>query len=469
MKGAGVTTRVRTAAPLARDLARVRKLEALARRVSSLLASERRAERRVASLLASLRPPELAAVFRLLPPHQRAALARAVGPERAAEIVEALPRGLRREVLERLPPKEAAKIVGLLSSDDSADVLLELEPKKAEAILGAMSPEERERAKRLISYPDDTAGGRMATEFVSATEDTTVQEAMERLRKAAPFAESVYYLYVVDKQGRLVGVVSLRELILAPPEAKLGEIMKRDVVAVRVDQDQEEVARVVAENDLLAVPVVDHEERLVGIVTADDVMDILTEEAFEDLAKFAGAEVGPAPPWTAALRRLPWLLICMVGDLLTGRVIKGFEEVVRRVIALTFFMPVIMDTGGNAGTQSVATTVRRIALGELSYLGAFKVILKEFGAALLLGLLTGASLFTAAWLWLGSLKVAVVAGVGICAAVTAGALQGTVVPLILTRLGVDPALASGPFVTTLSDITSMFIYLLFAHIVMRTI
>ncbi|HIE09840.1 MAG TPA: magnesium transporter [Armatimonadetes bacterium] len=457
------TIRVRTAAPLARDLARVRKLEALAVRVSSLLSMEGRTGRRVTALLASLRPPELAAVFRLLPPSQRVKLVRALDPGRAAEIIEGLPRGLRREVLEGLPLKEAAEILRRLSSDDSADVLLELDPKRAEAILNTLSPEERERARRLISYPDDTAGGRMATEFVTATEDMTVEEAIEHLRKEAPFAESVYYLYVVDKEGRLVGVLSLRELILAPGGAKLGEIMRRDVVAVRVDQDQEEVAKVVAENDLLAVPVVDQGGRLVGIVTADDVMDILTEEAFEDLAKFAGAEVGLAPLWSAVLRRVPWLLICMVGELLTGRVIKGFEGVLRRVMALSFFMPVIMATGGNAGTQSLATTVRRVALGELSYVRAFKVVLRELGAAVILGAFMGMLLGVAGWVWLGSTKVALVAGAAICGAVVVGALQGTVVPIVLTRMGLDPALASGPFVTTLSDITSIFIYFLLAH------
>lgn len=463
MRGA---TRVRTAAPLARDLARVRKLETLARRVSSLLATEGKAVKRVTSLLASLRPPELAAVFRLLPPTQRVRLVRALEPTRAAEIIEGLPRGLRREVLEELHPKEAAEILRQLSSDDSADVLLELSPRRAETILNTLSPEEKEKAKRLVSYPDDTAGGRMATEFVSATEDMSVQEAIERLRKEAPVAELVYYLYVVDGEGGLKGVLSLRELILAPSEASLGEIMRRDVVAVRVDQDQEEVARVMAENDLLALPVVDREGRLVGIVTADDVMDVLTEEALEDLAKFAGAEVGPASPWAAALSRIPWLFICLFANLITGKVIQGFEEVLRKVLALSYFIPVIMDTGGNAGTQSVATIVRRVALGELSYVKAYKVVLRELGMAVIMGTLIGASLAGVVWLWLGNVEVAIVAGGGIWCAVVMGALQGTLIPLIFVRVGVDPALASGPFVTTLADIASISVYFSVAYFIL---
>ncbi len=458
--------RVRTAAPLARDLARVRRLEALAHRVSSLLAEERRSARRVAALLSSLRPPELAAVFRLLPLGQRRALLRALGPERAAEIVEALPRGLRREVLEALPPKEGAEIIRKLSSDDSADALLELHKEKAEAIMKHLSPQERERARHLLSYADDTAGGRMATEFVAASEEMKVGEAIEKLREAAPYAESVYYLYVVDDEGHLKGVLSLRELILAPPEAKLGDIMRRDVVAVRVDQDQEEVARVVAEHDLLAVPVVDHEGKLVGIVTADDVMDILLEEAAEDLAKFAGstAELGVGvPTWKAAMRRLPWLFLCLLGELINGRVIKGFEGTLQRLVALSFFMPVIMATGGNAGTQSLASMVRSVALGELSYVKLIKTLLREAGVALLLGAGMGGVLAVLAMAWLGRPDIALVAGAGICAAVFLGALVGTLLPLLLHWLGVDPALASGPFVTTIADLVSISIYFLLAY------
>jgi magnesium transporter len=405
---------------------------------------------------------DLAEVLPELNLAQRIKIIRMCEPAKAAAILYQLDRSEVKELLEGLGEWRAAAILREMSTDDAADLLGEMPQEERERFLSLMGAAEAEDVQELLEYGPDTAGGIMTTEFVSVREDVTAQEAIEILRATAPDAETVYYVYVVDKENRLVGVVSLRELILSAPTTRVADIMRTEVVRVDVNTDQEEVARIVAKYDFLAVPVVDARNRLLGIVTVDDILDVVEEEATEDILRLANIEYEgryfDSGVVKRATKRLPWLVALMFGELLAGHVIANFSATLSAITALAFFMTVMAGGPGNLATQTLAVVVRGLATGEVNSRAVLGVILGEVRVAVIVGLVSGLVLAGIAYAWQGQTVLGFIVGLSLALSMIVAAIIGSLVPLVINRFGFDPALASGPFITTLMDVCSMLIY-----------
>ena len=364
-------------------------------------------------------------------------------------------------VLADVPPAEIAGLLKDLATDDVAYLLGVLPEERAKQILTLMKTEDSTEIADLLKYPKDTAGGIMTTEFFSLPEDATAQEAIRRLQHATD-AEMVFYIYVTDKEDHLVGVLSLRQLLTVPPTTPLKHIMTRDVISVAVDMDQEEVARQVARYNLLAVPVVEKDQTLVGIITVDDVVDVIREEATEDMLKMAGAAEDTllkSSSVEAARLRFPWLFTNLAGSLLSGIILWYFRFTIQEVVAIVSFIPVIAAMGGNVGLQSSTLIIRGLATGGIELADMWKVFFREVRISVLLGLACGLLLTGAGWLWHGQWFLGMVVGASLMIAFLVSTSMATIMPILLKRLGVDPAVAAGPFVTTANDITGITIYL----------
>ncbi|MEW5762718.1 MAG: magnesium transporter [Bacillota bacterium] len=422
--------------------------------------------------LAEVHYADLAEVLPELNLVQQIRIVRALEPRKAAEVLFELDRRQVQLLLEGLGPQRSALILREMPADDAADLLSELPSSVVEGYLKLMGAAEAEDVQELLGYEADTAGGIMTTEFVAIHEEATVEETIEAVRKAAGEAETIYYLYVVDAQNRLVGVVSLRELILARPGARIGEVMQTNVVSVNVGTDQEDVARIVAKYDFLAIPVVDHHNTLLGIVTVDDVLDVVAEESTEDFLRVSAniEEEEALDPhlnvWRRAARRLPWLVALLLGELIAGNVIQRFSDTLQTMYVLAFFMTAMAGGPGNAATQSLALVVRGLATREYGPRDFLRVVWREAQAGIVVGLVSGIVLAAAAFLWQQSALIGLVVGLALAVNIAVATTIGSLVPIMVYRLGADPALASGPFITTLMDVISMSIYFGLASVVL---
>jgi magnesium transporter len=323
----------------------------------------------------------------------------------------------------------------------------------------------------LLLHPDETAGGLMTSEFLALRRRMTAAEAIEAIRQWQPEAETIYYLFVVDRYGRLVGVVNLRQLIVAPPDALIQDIMDEDVIFVTADVDQEEVARLMARYDLLALPVVDENKILLGVITFDDLVDVLEEEATEDLQRYGGAEPLERPyldtsPAVITKKRIGWLLILFLTATLTGSVMKLFEDEIQAMVALTLFVPLLIGTGGNAGSQTTATIIRELATGNVEPRDALAVWWHEARVAILLGLGMAIPAFIRAITWVDNPMLATTVAVSIVVLVLWATGVGSLLPLVAAKFGIDPALVSGPLMSTMVDATGLFIYFSIAKILL---
>lgn len=391
-------------------------------------------------------------------------------PDLAPAVIEHLPAERQETLLRQLAPQQASDVLEEMASDEAADLLGELPAAQAEQLLKGMAPAEAADVRELLAYPPHTAGGLMATEMVTVRAEGTVGDAMSRLREIAPDAETIYYVYVVDAAGRLVGVVSLRDLILARPLAPLASIIRTNVVAARVDDDQEAVARLFEKYRLKALPVVDPGNRLLGVVTVDDIIHVVTEEASEDAYKLAGLveEVEAFDsPVTRATKRLPWLLALLIAEGVAARVIGEFEQTLAAVIALAYYIPVVTDMAGNMGIQSVAVAVRSIATGEVNRRSYRQLILRECLVGVTAGAASGLAGLGIAIALQGDVLLGVTVGVTLMAVTTIAALLGSTAPLVLTMMRKDPAVASGPFVTSSMDVATILIYFTAAVLILR--
>ncbi len=353
------------------------------------------------------------------------------------------------EVLENMP------------TDDVADLIGKLPQEKSDAILEKMKKEGSEEIEGLLSYEDDTAGGIMVPDFIAIKENTTAKEVIESLQKEHMDVEMPFYLYVVDEYGRLVGVSSLRQLVVVKPETPIKEFMATDVFSVRTDVDQEVVAKIVARYDILAVPVVDETNKLVGIVTVDDVIDIFRAEATEDILRMAG--VGEEYIETRSIfsntrARLPWLFASCIGGIIAFLIISQFEESLVKIAYLAAFIPIIMGMGGNVGTQTSTIVVRGLATGRVNIRDFWSVILKEFTVGSILGVVYGLLVGVAAHLQYSKEMFALAVGLAVLSSMCVAALVGSLVPMVFARINIDPAVATGPFVTTSIDIISVYFY-----------
>lgn len=359
--------------------------------------------------------------------------------------------------------ERAPAVLKAMASDDAVDLLGELSPEETAALLPLVD-EDTAKFSGLLKYPEESAGGIMTTDYISLPADLPVEEAIARLREIAPQAETIYYVFVVDVENRLTGVLSLRDLIAAPDGTSLREIMRHNVISVSAAVDQEEVARVVAKYDLLAVPVVDESNHLLGIVTFDDIIDVLEQEATEDIYRLAGAgevtgvELMEAPVYKVAWHRTPWLLLSMLGGIMAGYIMSIFESTLESILVLAFFIPVIMDMGGNVSTQTSTIFVRGIATGEIKGNDFWRYFFREVKVGLFMGFLFGLLAAVSALLWRGNPALGLVVGISMTATVSLATIIGTLVPLFFHKLKIDPAITSGPLVTTIKDITGLLIY-----------
>lgn len=356
----------------------------------------------------------------------------------------------------------AADLLSEMYTDDAVDVLNKLNKEQVATYLTVMDKESARQIKDLLHYEEYTAGSIMTTEFVSIPKNSTVRSAMNILRNAAPNAETIYYLFVVDEDHRLSGIVTLRDLIISEEDTLISTIMNERVVSVSVGEDQEEVARMIKDYDFLAMPVVDFQDHLLGIITVDDIIDVLDEEASDDYSKLAAVsdmDTFDRGPFTAAKKRLPWLILLTFLGMLTANLMGMFEETLDQVALLAVFIPLIAGMAGNSGTQALAVAVRGIATGDIEEESKMKLLLREAGTGLITGVVCGAFVVGLVYFWKGELLIGLLVGIAVMSSIFVATLAGSFIPLLIHRLKIDPAVASGPFITTLNDIISILIYL----------
>lgn len=422
--------------------------------------------------LARLHPADVAEILAELDDEAaRLAVFRVLPDTMAGEVLSELEPGIAQALMGRMSPERVADILEEISTDDAAELLEDLPDVVREELITLMEPEEAADVRELLAYPEESAGRIMTQEVVRLRRRWTVAETLDYLRHLDRGAETIYYLYVVDDENRLVGVVPLRTLVTSPPETTIGQIMTPDVISVRVDDDQEYVAELVSKYNFLAVPVVDEEGRLVGIVTVDDIVDVLEEEATEDIQRLGGSEPLDMPYFTTPVpaiirKRIGWLLLLFVGGTLTGSVIRHFAAIADQFTALNIFVPLLIGTGGNAGSQTVATIIRALALGEVRFREAFRVMSRETIVGLSIGLVLGAIAFWRAILWDTGPAIALVVALSLPFITIWASLIGALIPLTADRLGIDPAVISGPLIATLVDATGLAIYFTIATLVL---
>ena len=370
-----------------------------------------------------------------------------------------------QDLIEDMKIEELVEILEIMPADDVADIIGRLPEEKSKTILDKMKTAESEEVEDLLRYEDDTAGGIMVPDFIALKEDVTARQAIESLQTEHSDVEMAFYLYVVDEYGKLVGVSSLRQLVVVAPETPLKEFMATDVFSVQTDMDQEEVAKLVARYDILAVPVVDGSNRLVGIVTVDDVIDILRKEATEDILKMAGAgeEFVETKSILKSTRiRLPWLFASCMGGIFAFFIIGEFESSLSKFSYLAAFIPVIMGMGGNIGTQSSTIVVRGLATGRIHVRDIWSVVLKELTIGVILGLVYGLLIGFVAQFRYSMEALALAVSLAVICSMSIAALVGSLVPMGFARINIDPAVATGPLVTTSIDIISVFFYFIIA-------
>lgn len=384
-----------------------------------------------------------------------------LSPKEMADIFQILPASDQKEIFDILDKNYAATMLSEMYVDDAADFLGVLEDDNQNKYLKLLDVEEAIELKNLLKYPEDTAGGIMTTEYISIIANHTVERVIQQLKKEAPEAETVYYLYVVEDNNRLVGVCSLRDLIIADSSAFIKDIMSEHIVSVNVFLDQEKVADIVQKYNFLALPVIDDEERLVGIVTVDDIMDVIEEEAIEDISKLSaihGVDFLEYNSLQSAKSRLPWLIMLLFIGMGTASIIGYFEGTLKQAAILASFIPLIGGMGGNAGTQALAVVVRRLSGSELTRIEMFKLILKELGTGAITGSTIGILIAIIVGLWQNNMVLGLVIGLSLFCTLIVSTLAGASIPIIIQRFNIDPAVASGPFITTINDIVGLMIY-----------
>ncbi len=416
-------------------------------------ALERLDDVEIAQQLDNLETDDQLAALRLVPASRRAEIIGAMRYESAAGLVAAL------------APEEAASVVDDLDADDAVDILGYLPEGALSAILKQLDREDADEIEDLLAYDEETAGGRMSPQFFSCFPEATVRDALEVIQASEETPENAFYVYVCDEDDRLVGVCSLRMLVISRPEQPLRDIMLTEVTAVAADTDQEDVAEMVSRYDLVAVPVVDDQRRLIGVIDVDDVVDVIREEATEDILKMAGAgeDLADARSFTGALRvRWRWLMAAAVGGTLAALSLSGFDGILATAPELAFFMPVVAAMGGNIGIQSSTIVVRGLAVGYIEADRVRRLVVREVSLGVVMGLLFGTLIglvsMGVAEPSTDPLRLGVVVALGTAGSMTIAAAVGTSTPLILDRLDIDPAVATGPFVTTSVDIAGLLFY-----------
>lgn len=418
-----------------------------------------RAER----LLARSRPADLAPILGDLQPDEvRTVVDVLYRQHRAAPTLRELPPELLPQIFEALGDQRLSQILARLEIDDMLEMVEWLPEERRAPVIAGLPDEKAGELRKAELYPADSAGRAMTTRFVALDNRTTAQQAIERIRAAGDDSDAILYLYVIDEKGGLSGVVPIRRLVSAPPDRMLGDLMIREPVSIRADADQEEAAQAVTRYNLLAIPVVDDESRMLGVITVDDVIEVINEEATEDIYYMAGLHEEDRVFSTAlqsVRRRLPWMLLNLCALFVAAWVIGRFEQTLEQLVALAFFMPVVAGMGGNSGIQSLTVITRGIALGEIEFSSGLRLVAKELGVAVAIGTVAGAAAAGLATLWQGSALLGGVLFVSMLVTVAVAGMLGAAVPLMLKALRQDPALGSGVIVTTLTDVVGLVTFL----------
>lgn len=414
--------------------------------------------------LTELNDADIAVILENLDEEERLKVFRILPKSMAADVFSYLELENQQMIITSLADREAAGIINNLMADDATDLLEEMPANIVKKLLANASPEVRRDINHLLQYPEDSAGSIMTVEFLDLKENLTVQEAIERIRKQGVDSETINICYVLDKSRMLIGTVALRYLLLSPPDAIIGEIMHENVISVNTLMDQEEVARQFQKYDFTAMPVVDNENRLVGIITVDDIVDILQEEATEDMEKMAAITPSDKPYLRTGIfetwkNRIPWLLLLMLSATFTGSIITSFENALSGCVILSAYMPMLMGAGGNAGSQSSVAIIRSLSLNELRFKDWFRVLWKESGVAILCGLTLAVANFAKLMVFdKVSLSIALVVSVSLALTVLIAKIVGCMLPMLAKKIGFDPAVMASPFITTIVDALSLLIY-----------
>jgi len=417
----------------------------------------------IRNMIVDLHPADLAEILYHLDDDHRNYIFDLLDADVASDVISEMDDVSREDILEELHEDRISEIVDEMDSDDAADLVSELPDELAQKVLDSIDKEDSDEVKELLRHEEDTAGGIMAKEFVAVNLHETVDQAIEVLRSKAEEVEDIYYLYIVDENHKLVGVARLKDLILAKGTTTISEIMDRDVVSVTTDTDQEEVANLARKYDLVSIPVIDNTGRLLGRITFDDVADVMEEEASEDIQRMAGItdeeEFREKSVFRISQVRLPWLLVGFTGELVSAYILHHFEASLDKIIAAAFFIPIIMAMGGNAGIQSSTIMVRGMATGEIGLYDIKRRLFREIFVSLLNGFLCGLLLFLVVTFWLKLPKFGLILASVLMLVILNASFVGSFVPVILRKIKIDPAIATGPFITTSNDVLGLLIYL----------
>lgn len=424
---------------------------------------EEEATQSLLTIFKDIHPADIAEIINHLSFEQARYVFNILDTETASEVITELQDNIREKILERTTADKIADIVDELDTDDATDIVSELPEKLAEQVLEKIEPESSEEVKELLKYRDDSAGGIMNSEFVSVTENATVSDAIEQVRLKADIIDHIYYIYVTKPNGELIGYLLLKSLLIHPLDTRVSDILEEELITVHPDDDQELVANLMKKYDLVAIPVVDDKGIIIGRITIDDVVDVIGEEAQEDIQKFAGLseeeEISDST-FKISRIRLPWLFIALFGELISAVVLASFQASIEKILIASFFIPIVMAMGGSSGTQAAIVMVRRLTEHDVWFSKNYKKILKEFVVGFFNGVVCGAILIIATHLLFDAeLKFSIVLSISLLVIMIFATVVGASIPLVLKKFGADPAVATGPFVTTMNDVFGLSIYL----------
>ncbi len=417
----------------------------------------------IIDLFFDLHPADIADLIESLEEEKKKKLFAILNIETASDVILELDDQTREQILEDIPQKRLTEILDDMDSDDATDLVGDLPKEQAEVILRQINKKESEQVQKLLTYGEETAGGIMQTELASVQDDMTVEDAIGNIRSVGEKGEDIHYVFVTDKTNRLLGVLPLRKLILEGSDIKVSNIMDSDPISVKVNLDQEEVAKIFKKHDLVSLPVVGQDGILLGRITIDDVVDIMEEEASEDFLRMAGTDEEELVYGTQVFKisrlRLPWIMINLFGGLITGYLMWFFKMTLREVIALVPFIPLITGMGGNVGVQSSSIMVRGIATGKFGLTSLTTILFKEMRVALIMGTICGSTVGIIAFLWQGKASLGLVVGFALVIAMVIASSMGVLAPAFFQKMKIDPTIASSPLVTTTNDITGIIVYL----------
>lgn len=433
--------------------------EDASRRIRDLLDQSKSSE--LSHVLHEIKPQDIAEVLGEFSLEYKIMIFNLLDAESAAVVLDDTDPQSRLQLLQKIESDKLAKVLDEMPVDEAADIMEEVPEKEREDLLDLMEEKDAEEVEEILSYPEDSAARVMNPELVSVKEDSGVEDAINHIR-SLEVDEEVFNIYVVDKDEKLRGIVPIRKLVTTPRGTLIRDIMEKDIQSVLAGEDREKAALIMKKYDLTSLPVIDGKERLIGRITVDDIIDVMDEERGEDISRMTGTieeEQGTETAFRATQNRLPWLITCMLGSIITGLVIQAYEITLAETLALISFIPVITATGGNSGVQASTVVVREIALGSMDFTRVGEEVWRQLKVALGLGLVCGTVLTLLANWWKGSSMVGMIVGISLFLVVVWSNLVGVLIPVIFKKVRIDPAIASGPLITTLNDVIGVFIYL----------